>query len=91
MLETRNPESLRILGIDDIARNKGHNYNTVVYNQETGNVAAMITGRKKDDIVAFLKGWTEEIRLKIEAVSMDMSRSYCQSVLECFPNAKADC
>ena len=69
-------------------RSKGHNYNTVVYNQETGNVAAMFTGRKKDDVVNFLKGWPEEVRRKIEAVSMDMSRSYCYSILECFPNAK---
>jgi len=29
-----------------------------------------------------------EVRDKVEAVSMDMSRSYCQSILDCFPNAK---
>ena len=88
LLEVREPESLRLLGIDDIARKKGHNYNTVVYNQETGNIVALFTGRKKEDVVTYLKEWPEEIRNKIEAVSMDMSRSYCQSILACFPNAK---
>ncbi|MBA1336057.1 MAG: hypothetical protein HPY66_2016 [Firmicutes bacterium] len=48
-------------------------------------IAAMITGRKKEDVAAYLMNWPEEVRLKIEAVSMDMSRSYCYSVLECFP------
>jgi len=88
LLEAREPESLRLLGIDDIARKKGHNYNTVVYNQETGNIVALFTGRKKEDVVTYLKGWPQEVRAKIEAVSMDMSRSYCQSILDCFPNAK---
>jgi transposase len=88
ILEKREPEPLRFLGIDDIARKKGHNYNTVVYNQETGNVVAIITGRTKDDVAAYLKDWPKEVREKIEAVSMDMSRSYCHSVLACFPNAK---
>jgi len=88
VLEAREPESLRLLGIDDIARKKGHNYNTVIYNQETGNVVALFNGRKKDDVISFLKSWTEEVRLKVEAVSMDMSRSYCHSILECFLNAK---
>lgn len=88
ILKARKPETLRLLGIDDIARKKGHNYNTVIYNQETGNVVALLTGRKKEDVVSYLKQWPEEVRLKVEAVSMDMSRSYCSSILECFPNAK---
>ncbi|HZJ99814.1 MAG TPA: ISL3 family transposase, partial [Tissierellaceae bacterium] len=88
LLNAREPEPLRLLGIDDIARKKGHNYNTVIYNQETGNIVAIFTGRKKDDVINYLKRLPEEIRFKVEAVSMDMSRSYCQSILSCFPNAK---
>lgn len=47
VLQRKQPESLGLLGIDDIARKKGHNYNTLVYNQETGNIAAMFVGRKR--------------------------------------------
>ncbi|SKA76606.1 Transposase [Caloramator quimbayensis] len=88
ILENRNPESLRLLGIDDIATKKGHNYDTVIYNHETGNVVAVITGRKKEDVISYLHTIPMDVREGIQAVSMDMSRGYCHSVLECFPNAK---
>ncbi|SNT22897.1 Transposase [Anaerovirgula multivorans] len=82
------PEPLRLLGIDDIASKKGHNYDTIIYNQETGNVVAILSGRKKEDVVSYFKSLPEDIKQGVEAVSMDMSRSYCFSVLECLPNAK---
>lgn len=88
ILENRIPEPLKLLGLDDIATKKGHNYDTVIYNQETGNVVAIISGRKKDDVVTYLNSLSTEIKEGVQAVSMDMSRSYCYSVLECFPNAK---
>nr|WP_176431567.1 transposase [Anaerovirgula multivorans] len=70
------PEPLRLLGIDDIASKKGHNYDTIIYNQGTGGVVAILFGRKKEDVKA-----------GIEAISMDMRKSYCLAVLECLPNA----
>lgn len=88
ILDNKTPETLRLLGIDDIATKKGHNYDTIIYNQETGNVVAVITGRKKDDVVSYFCSLPIEVRESIEAVSMDMSRGYCHSVLECLPNAK---
>lgn len=87
-MDNKTPETLRLLGIDDIATKKGHNYDTIIYNQETGNVVAVITGRKKDDVVSYFCSLPIEVRESIEAVSMDMSRGYCHSVLECLPNAK---
>jgi len=51
-------------------------------------VVAILSGRKKENVVTYLKSLPEEIRLGIKAVSMDISRSYCFSVLECLPNAK---
>lgn len=88
ILDNAPQEPLRLLGIDDIARRKGHNYNTVIYNLETGEVVSMIIGRKKEDVVTHIMTWPEEIRAGILAVSMDMSRTYCYSTLQCFPNAK---
>ena len=79
---------LKLLAIDDIAVRKEHVYNSVVYNLEEGNVVAIIKGRKKTDVIDYFKTLSIEAREKIQAVSMDMSRSYCSSVLECFPNAK---
>lgn len=87
-LESVEPKPLKLLGIDDIATRKGHNYDTIIYNQETGKLVAAISGRKKKDIVTYLMSLPNKVRLGIEAVSMDMSRSYCYSILECLPNAK---
>lgn len=88
ILENKTPDPLRLLGIDDIDARKGHNYDTVMYNQETGKAVAIITGSKKDDVVACLRSLPIEVREGIQAVPMDMSRSFCYFVLECFPNAK---
>ncbi|WP_132247447.1 transposase [Marinisporobacter balticus] len=64
------------------------NYDTVIYNQETSSVVATFSGRRKEDVISYLKSLPEDTRQRIEAVSMDMSRSYCFFVLECLPNAK---
>ena len=68
---------LKLLAIDDIAVKKGHVYNSVVYNLEEGNVVAIINGRKKTDIIDYFNTLSIQEREKIQAVSMDMSRSYC--------------
>jgi transposase len=88
ILESKDPEPLHLLGIDDIARRKGHNYNTVLYNQETGTVVAIIIGRKIEDVVPYLEKIPADVRNQVKAVSLDMSRSYCSTILSCFPNAK---
>lgn len=88
ILENKVPEPLRLLSIDDIATKKGHDYDTVIYNLETGNVVALLTGHKKDHVVSYFRSLPAEVREGIQAVSMDMSRSYCYSVLQCLPFAK---
>ena len=88
ILDNLEPEPLRILGIDEIATKKGHNYDTIIYNQETGSVVAVLDGRTKDVLVKYLMSFPKSVREGVEAVSMDMSRSYCFGVLECMPNAK---
>ena len=87
-INSRPPNRVRLIGIDDLARKKGHNYNTAVYDLETHSLIAMFKGRTKEDVIAFFKSLGEEFRDGIEAVAMDMSRSYCNGVLEALPNAK---
>jgi len=85
---SRPSNKVRLIGIDDLARKKDHNYNTAVYDLETHSLIAMFKGRTKEDVIAFFKSLGEEFRGGIEAVAMDMSRSYCNGVLETLPNAK---
>lgn len=51
-------------------------------------MVAILSGRKKEDVVSYFKSLPDSIKEGIEAVSMDMSKSYCFSVLECLPNTK---
>ncbi|MCK8825512.1 ISL3 family transposase [Fuchsiella alkaliacetigena] len=87
-LATKKPKKLELLGIDDIAVKKGHNYNTVIYNQETGSSIDVIEGRTKKDVLDYFKTLPQEVKDQIKAVSMDMSKGYCAAVSESFSNAK---
>ena len=87
-IDTKQMEPLIFLGIDDIAKSKGHSYYTVIYNHETGDVAALIDGRTKEIVVKYItENFTKQQRESVLAVSLDMSRTYAAAVLECFPNA----
>jgi transposase len=81
-------EPLIFLGIDDIAKSKGHKYYTVIYNHETGEAVALIDGRTKEAVVEYItKNFSKEQRESVLAVSLDMSKTYAAAILECFPNA----
>lgn len=43
------------LGIDDIAVRKGHNYLTIVYNQETGSIIDIFHGRTTEIVTNAIK------------------------------------
>ena len=73
-------DDLRLLRLDEIARRKGHNYLTVLVNAETGRVVEVVEGRKKDDLQPFFARLGDERASKIEAVSLDMSRSYIAAI-----------
>ena len=78
---------LKYLGVDEVARAKGHDYMTVIYDMEEGHLIGVETGRTADVFSGFLKQLPAETTEKIEAVAMDMGPSYQKSVRECLPNA----
>ena len=78
---------LKYLGVDEVARAKGHDYMTVIYDMEEGHLIGVETGRTADIFSGFLKQLPAETTNKIEAVAMDMGPSYQKSVRECLPNA----
>lgn len=87
-IDTKEMGPFIFLGIDDIAKSKGHVYYTVIYNHETGDVAALIDGKTKETVVKYItENFTKEQRESVLAVSLDMSKTYAAAVLECFPNA----
>ena len=78
---------LKFLGVDEVARAKGHDYMTVIYDMKEGHLIGVETGRTADVFSGFLKRLPAETTEKIEAVAMDMGPSYQKSVRECLPNA----
>ena len=87
-LDSMESKPARYIGVDDIAIRKGHNYKTMVYNLETGEIIGIINGRKKDDVVEFFNNQTEAFKQEVLGVAIDMSKGYCGAVLEALPGAK---
>jgi transposase len=78
---------LKYLGVDEVARAKGHDYMTVIYDMVEGHLIGVETGRTADVFSAFLKQLPPETAENIEAVAMDMGPAYQKSVRDCLPNA----
>jgi len=81
--------SLKILGIDEIAIKKGHkDYVTVISTKSTPDgqvsVLAVLPGRLKKDVVAFLSSIPEHLKKTVESVCTDMYDGYVNAVVEVF-------
>jgi len=78
---------LRYIGVDEVARAKGHDYMTVVYDMVKGHLIWVGTGRTSEVFSSFLQQIPEATASAIEAVAMDMSPAYQKSAREWLPNA----
>ena len=78
---------LTMIGVDEVARAKGHDYMTVIYDMVEGHLIGVETGRTAEVLSDFLKKLPSETANRIEAVAMDMGPAYQKSVRECLPNA----
>jgi transposase len=78
---------LKTIGVDEVARAKGHDYMTVVYDMVKGHLIWVEAGRTADVFSSFLNQLPKETAANIEAVAMDMGPSYQKSVRDCLPNA----
>lgn len=78
---------LKMIGVDEVARAKGHDYMTVVYDMVEGHLISVEAGRTADVFSSFLKQLPIGTANGIEAVAMDMGPAYQKSVRECLPNA----
>jgi len=86
-LEPEKLTDLKYIGVDEVAKAKGHDYMTVVYDMVAGHLIWVGTGRTHDVLSGFLKRLLKKTAEGIEAVAMDMGLSYQKSVRESLPNA----
>lgn len=86
-LDPKHLKNLRRIGVDEVARAKGHDYMTVIYDMDEGHLIGVETGRTSDVLSTFLKKIPKPIAQEIEAVAMDMGPAYQKAVRECLPHA----
>ena len=75
------------LGIDEKAIRKGHHYETLVVDLDTGTVEAVLDDRTQASLEAYYRQFTPEELATIEAVAMDMWEPYILATHACVPDA----
>jgi transposase len=81
-LAKRRKRRLRILGIDEVSRKKGHRYLTLVYDLERGELVWVGKDRTKDTLRRFFDELGKRGSSHLEAVCMDMWAPYRDVVEE---------
>ncbi|MDX8409639.1 MAG: ISL3 family transposase [Mariprofundales bacterium] len=80
-------EGLEYLGVDEVARAKGHDYVTVVYDLGSGDLLWVHEGRTAAVLGEFLSDLEEETANGIKVVAMDMGQPFQCAVKKWLPNA----
>ena len=80
-------EGLRLIGVDEVARAKGHDYLTLVYDMVSGDLLWIKEGRTAEVFGEFLQALSAECAAGIEAVAMDMGLAYQSAVRQWLPEA----
>jgi len=78
------------LGIDETSSKKGHNYITVVTDQDTGEVIFVTEGKDSETVVKFAQEFPKHGGSidNITEISMDMSDAFIKGVSENLPEAE---
>jgi transposase len=80
-------KNVEIIAIDEFAFQKGHKYQTVVYDLKVGRVIYVGAGRAEESLDRFWKRLRHS-GAKIQAVAMDMWLPYFNAVINNIPEAK---
>ena len=76
-----------ILGIDDFAIRKGHNYNTGIHDLRGESLLGVANGRTLAELDEYMENNPQLAALQPFAVVMDLARSYHTFTAKYFPNA----
>jgi transposase len=75
------------LGIDEKAIRKGHHYETLVCDLDTGTVEGVTDDRTQASLEGYYRQFTREELATIEAIAMDMWEPYILATHACVPDA----
>jgi transposase len=83
---------LRVLGLDEISLLKGHrDFVTIVSTRNSEGrpiVLAVLEGREKETVKAFLRSIPEELRSTVEQVCIDLYHGFASAINEVLPAAR---
>lgn len=79
--------TLLYIGIDEIARKKGHHYMTQIYDLEKKQLLWNGKDRKEETLRAFFQAHGEQLRTTVVGVCCDMWAPYIKLIREYLPNA----
>jgi transposase len=74
----------RAMGIDEYARRKGHRYNTLLVDLDSGHPIATFKGRQAEDVIAWFNSRPQAERDRVEVVVLDMSKPFFAAVKAVF-------
>lgn len=86
-LKRRRLKPIRIIGIDEVSRRKGHEYLTLVYDLERGRLLWVGMDRKEETLDQFFAWLGKRRSRRIQVVCMDMWAPYHKSVSVHVPQA----
>lgn len=86
-LSRREQLSLKRLSVDETAYRKGHDYITVVSDQEAGAVVHVSDDRRTESLSSFYETLTASQKQQIEAVCMDMWPAYITATRQAIADA----
>lgn len=79
-------KDVKYIGIDEFAVKKGHQYNTVIVNLQSGQVIYVGEGHKKESLNPFWKR-LKSSGAQVKAAAIDMWPAYIESIKENLPKA----
>jgi transposase len=83
----RRKRPLRILGLDEVSRKKGHKYLTLAYDLERGELVWIGKDRTRSTVATFFDALGRRRSRNLQAVCLDMWASYLDAVQERAPQA----
>lgn len=86
-LSRRSEAPPRMLGVDEKAIAKRHQYGTILVDIDRGRVLEVVKDRRKESLAACYAGLGPEAVESVEAVAMDMWEPFIQATRAALPNA----
>ncbi len=88
-LARRTQEGPTRIGVDETSFRKGHDYVTVVTDQQAGHVLHVAEDRKIGSLTGYYDTLTDGQKAGIESIAMDMWPAYITATLEQIPEAES--